>query len=113
MHELDARVDEVLTHYGIKGMRWGVIRDRDQPGGADGKSEKAKKAVKKHGLSKIKQGRILRERLDFDRVDMKTGEYTNTGKVAKTARIIDRTLDVAKGLTIIGGAVVAVAAGAS
>jgi hypothetical protein len=26
-----------LTHHGIKGMRWGVRRDRNRPGGADGK----------------------------------------------------------------------------
>jgi len=26
-----------LTHHGIKGMQWGVRRDRNRPGGADGK----------------------------------------------------------------------------
>lgn len=36
MHELD----EHLQHYGVKGMKWGVVRDRNRPGGADGKDEK-------------------------------------------------------------------------
>ena len=34
--------DEVLKHAGIKGMRWGVRRDRNRPGGADGKEESTK-----------------------------------------------------------------------
>ena len=38
MHKLDA----VLKHYGVKGMRWGVVRDRNRPGGADGVPEKLK-----------------------------------------------------------------------
>lgn len=34
--------DEVLKHVGIKGMRWGVRRNRNRPGGADGKEESEK-----------------------------------------------------------------------
>lgn len=33
MHKLD----EAIQHAGVKGMRWGVRRDRNRPGGADGK----------------------------------------------------------------------------
>jgi hypothetical protein len=29
--------EEILQHAGIKGMKWGVRRNRNQPGGADGK----------------------------------------------------------------------------
>lgn len=38
MNELDA----YLTHTGIKGMKWGIRRDRNRPGGADGKEESTK-----------------------------------------------------------------------
>lgn len=131
MHELDVKVDEVLTHYGIKGMRWGVIRDRDQPGGADGNKETSKKktskkeskednkkssklennkSFSKFAREKVKQGRILREQLDFDRVSMKTGEYTHNGKIAKTARVVDRVLDTAKVVSLASGVVMATAA---
>lgn len=30
--------DTFLEHFGVKGMKWGVSRDRNRPGGADGKS---------------------------------------------------------------------------
>lgn len=35
MHKLD----DVLKHAGVKGMRWGVRRDTNRPGGADGKTD--------------------------------------------------------------------------
>ena len=35
MHKLD----EALKHSGVKGMKWGVRRNYDQPGGADGKPD--------------------------------------------------------------------------
>lgn len=35
MHKLD----EVLQHAGVKGMKWGVRRDTDKDGGADGKTD--------------------------------------------------------------------------
>lgn len=35
-------IDEYLKHYGIKGMRWGIRRNRNRPGGADGKEESTK-----------------------------------------------------------------------
>lgn len=30
-------LDDLLKHYGVKGMKWGVVRNRNRPGGADGK----------------------------------------------------------------------------
>jgi hypothetical protein len=35
-------LDELLKHHGVKGMKWGVLRNRNRPGGADGKDESAK-----------------------------------------------------------------------
>jgi hypothetical protein len=35
MHKLD----EVLEHSGVKGMKWGIRRDYNRPGGADGKED--------------------------------------------------------------------------
>ena len=29
-------VDKFLRHYGVKGMKWGVINDDDAPGGGSG-----------------------------------------------------------------------------
>jgi hypothetical protein len=42
MSELDVKLDESLQHYGVKGMRWGIMRNRNRPGGADGKEESVK-----------------------------------------------------------------------
>lgn len=36
-------LDEILKHYGVKGMRWGVRRNRNRPGGADGKRQNGSK----------------------------------------------------------------------
>ena len=49
MHKLD----EVLTHAGIKGMKWGVRRDYDRPGGADGKTDPKGNKSLKEGRSKV------------------------------------------------------------
>lgn len=35
-------LDKHLKHWGVKGMKWGVRRNRNRPGGADGKEESAK-----------------------------------------------------------------------
>lgn len=35
-------VSDILQHYGVKGMRWGVRRNRNKPGGADGVKERKK-----------------------------------------------------------------------
>lgn len=44
--------DEVLKHAGIKGMRWGVRRDRNRVGGADGKEESTKVKDKRGKLTR-------------------------------------------------------------
>lgn len=44
--------EEVLKHVGIKGMKWGVRRDRNRPGGADGKEESTKIKDKRGKLAK-------------------------------------------------------------
>lgn len=35
-------IDDILKHVGVRGMRWGVRRDRNRPGGADGIEESKK-----------------------------------------------------------------------
>jgi len=37
-HKLDDKLDEVLQHYGVKGMRWDVIRTPEQIAAANGQS---------------------------------------------------------------------------
>lgn len=44
--------DEVLKHVGIQGMKWGVRRNRNRPGGADGKEESVKVKDKRGKLAK-------------------------------------------------------------
>lgn len=44
--------DEVLKHHGVKGMKWGVIRNRNRPGGADGKWESEKQVDNRGKLQK-------------------------------------------------------------
>lgn len=57
MHELD----KVLQHHGVKGMKWGVMRNRNRPGGADGKEESTK-VVDKRGKLKMQLDSLKRER---------------------------------------------------
>ena len=46
--------DDVMKHYGVKGMKWGVIRNRNRPGGADGIVEADK------GVNGKKRGKLRR-----------------------------------------------------
>lgn len=52
MHKIDKEVEDILQHYGVKGMKWGVIRNRNRPGGADGKEESTKVIDTRSNLSK-------------------------------------------------------------
>lgn len=68
--------DEVLKHVGIKGMRWGVRRDRNRPGGADGKEESTKiidkRSKVKKNLDSMKRERQWRKVLkDVDNLTTK------------------------------------------
>lgn len=45
--------DEVLKHVGVRGMRWGVRRNRNAPGGADGVVETKKVKVVKDTRGKL------------------------------------------------------------
>jgi hypothetical protein len=53
--------EDVLQHVGIKGMKWGVIRNRNRPGGADGKEESTKVKDNRSKLS-VKISSMNRER---------------------------------------------------
>jgi hypothetical protein len=49
---MTTNLEDTLQHYGVKGMRWGVIRNRNRPGGADGvvESDKGPDGKKKSRL---------------------------------------------------------------
>jgi hypothetical protein len=64
MHKLDEEVEHILQHYGIKGMRWGIQRDRNRTGGADGKVNKpdyskARAVISKHSKRSLKNSIIV------------------------------------------------------
>lgn len=77
--------EDVLKHVGIKGMKWGVRRDRNRPGGADGKEESTK-VVDKRSKIKKKLDSMKRER-DWNHV-IKEMDKLNTKDInAVTKRI--------------------------
>lgn len=94
MHKLDKEVEDIIQHFGVMGMRWGVRK-------AERGSTKLDKhsAVKKHGKSPITEGRRIKAQLDYKHVDAKTGEYTHQGKGAKTLRILENTFEIAAATT--------------
>lgn len=47
-----SEIEELLKHHGVKGMKWGVVRDRNRPGGADGKWESEKVTDNRSKLGK-------------------------------------------------------------
>lgn len=107
--------DEVLQHFGIKGMQWGVRRQRTSGGSKSKSRPKAKpnrkageSALRKFGKNPVKEGRRIRAVIETaDHVNTKTGEYKNNSKGARTARIVDKTLRAGLGTVIIAGALVA------
>lgn len=73
MHNLD----DILQHSGVKGMRWGIRRNNDRPGGADGRPDandnKATSKLGKH-LNSMKRERqwksVLKELNDMTTKDI-------------------------------------------
>jgi len=108
------KLDDLLNHSGTKGMRWGVRNDDRKSAKrlkVNPKSKSKSKldshpSVTKFGKNKIREGRKMRAMMDPDHVNIKTGEYSNQGKVAKTARVVDRVIEgaIATGV-VIGGIV--------
>lgn len=68
--------EDILQHVGIKGMKWGVKRNRNRPGGADGKEESTKIKDTRSKLN-VKISSMQRERQwkkvlkDVDKLDTK------------------------------------------
>ena len=68
--------EDVLNHAGIKGMRWGVRRNRNRPGVADG-AEESTKIKDTRGKLEVKISSMKRERQwkkvldDMDKLDTK------------------------------------------
>lgn len=91
-------------------MRWGVRRDDRKSAKRSKANPKSKSKLDSHpsiakfGKNKIREGRKMRAMMDPDHVNIKTGEYSNQGKLAKTARVVDRVIDgaIATGV-VIGG----------
>lgn len=106
MHKLDDELDDILQHFGVKGMRWGV-RNEEHPTGKR-KSSKLDNhpAVSKFGKNPIKGYRKFQAKTDAFHIDPKTGEYTHQGKTAKTVRVMDKVWDIAAATVLITGAVV-------
>lgn len=89
MHKFDSP-DDILTHFGTKGMRWGVRKDQKGPHKLD-----RHPAIKKYGKNPIREMRRLEAKFDPNHVDVKTGKYTHQNKSAKVARAVDKTLSLA------------------
>lgn len=83
--------DEVLKHVGVKGMRWGVRRDRNRPGGADGKEESTKVQDKRSKVKK-KLDSMKRER-DWKHV-LREVDKLNTKDIQKVSKRIDLENDL-------------------
>ena len=82
--------DEILAHYGVKGMKWGVIRSRaskisQRRGEKEGPSHDAtqahasKKRVKRSGTQALTNAELkqLVERMDLEQRYSKLNEKTN------------------------------------
>lgn len=86
-------MSNVLQHVGIKGMRWGVRRDRNRPGGADGKEESSK-VVDKRGKLRKNLDSMKRER-DWKKV-LNEVDKLNTKDIQKVSKRIDLENDLKK-----------------
>lgn len=75
--------EEWLAHYGVKGMKWGVHRNRDRPGGADGKSEKKSKPTQREIYKARRSVRNDNERLYDAHTEMK--KTTKRGSAERKA----------------------------
>ncbi len=80
-------LDEILKHHGVKGMKWGVRRDRNRPGGADGKAESEKTKDKRGRVAKTLDS-MKRER-QWNKVlnDMDKLSTTDINQVARRVRL--------------------------
>jgi hypothetical protein len=85
-------LDDFLKHHGVKGMKWGVIRNRNRPGGADGVKESKKvdtpegRVVKK-GKIRQKIDSLKRER-DWNKV-LKNMDALTTKELGQVKKRVD------------------------
>lgn len=103
--------DYELYHYGVKGMKWGIIRWKDKLGYGrlhkkatkyDAKIEK--KQNKKHVNQKKLQKLIDKKKKIQDAMDRKYSDLTPEEK-AKGAKAYSKIMKVAKGLGILGAGI--------
>lgn len=98
----DASLDEFLAHYGVKGMKWGVRKDRRTKTDAKVRNKRQKQADKRRHLSddeiqkvinRISSERKMKELIDQD---------LNPGKTVTKKILSDSGQKVAR--TVISGA---------
>lgn len=86
-------LDEVLQHVGVRGMKWGVRRDRNRPGGADG-IEESKKPQDTRSNTRKKLDSLKRER-DWKMV-LKNVDKLSTADINKVSKRIGLENDLKK-----------------
>lgn len=107
-------VDDILEHFGIKGMHWGVRRSQDSGGGGGGKAprgksvsvdaarvQKAQKKLKTRGLSSLSNQELkaLNERMNLEQNYSKlTSGSRNVDKMKKGHEVVKQILGV--GMTV-------------
>lgn len=84
-HKLDSKVEDMLQHVGVKGMKWGIRRNRNRPGGADGIEESKKPQDNRTNLRK-KLDSMKRER-EWKLV-LKNADRLSTADINKVAKRI-------------------------
>lgn len=93
---MDETVDEVLEHFGIRGMKWGVRRDRESGGGSTtrrgkpvsvdaARSDKIRRKVKTRGVSSLSNAELkaLNERINLEQNYSRLTAGTSGGAKAK------------------------------
>lgn len=82
MSDVAKKLDDLLQHSGVKGMKWGVRREHDGPGGADGKLDAKDKPIrtalgkKLNSLKRERQWKTVLREMD----KLTTKDITNITK---------------------------------
>lgn len=108
---MDETVDEILEHFGIKGMRWGVRRDRSSSSSTGGKSaprgkptsvdaarvDKINRKVKTRGVASLSNAELkaLNDRINLEQSYSRlTASKSNIAKMQKGHEAVKQILGV-------------------